>query len=188
MSDWIEEVKCACGCGQAPGISKRNDTINRYKKGVPREFVRGHSARLVDHTASFMQRVESQPSESCWKWHGQFDRNGYGNLTWKGKRTGAHRVSYEVHTGPIPEGMQIDHLCRNKTCVNPAHLEPVTQQENIRRAAAAKTHCRNGHEYSAVDVASKPGSARCRKCQSANNRDAYRRRTLAANEFGVTDE
>lgn len=71
--------------------------------------------------------------DGCWVWT-DAARAGYGFLLVNGKKQMAHRVSYELHVGPIPEGLQIDHLCRNKLCVNPTHLEPVTQRENILRS------------------------------------------------------
>lgn len=72
----------------------------------------------------------------CWLWIGTVDRWGYGQMKWQGRRPGSHRVAYELLVGPIPEGLTLDHLCRVPGCVNPAHLEPVTQAENNRRAAA----------------------------------------------------
>lgn len=82
---------------------------------------------------------QSQPSDTgCWIWKGVLQTNGYGSIHYQGKTRRAHRVSYEAHVGLIPPGMQIDHLCRVRACVNPQHLEPVTAAENQRRAAAAK--------------------------------------------------
>ena len=76
--------------------------------------------------------------DGCWVWLKATGPTGYG-VAWNGHRTmGAHRLSYEIHVGPIPDGLHIDHLCCNPTCVNPDHLEPVTQQENNRRAAAKR--------------------------------------------------
>lgn len=69
----------------------------------------------------------------CWEWCGEINRKGYGRLWVGGKRRFAHRAYYEAKYGPIPEGLQIDHLCRNRSCVNPDHLEPVTALENRRR-------------------------------------------------------
>lgn len=88
----------------------------------------------------------------------------------------AHRFAYSVLVGPIPKGLQIDHLCRNKACVNPAHLEAVTQRVNLLRAPtvvaanAAKTHCPAGHAYDAVVVWRGATSRRCRACHSRNDR------------------
>jgi len=84
------------------------------------------------------------PAESgCWIWQGQRKAN-YGMYS---GGLSAHRVAYELMRGPIPEGLELDHLCRTPPCVNPDHLEPVTRQENWRRYIVTVTHCRNGHEF-----------------------------------------
>jgi len=72
--------------------------------------------------------------DGCWTWTGSCAGSGYGHLCVDGKWRGTHRISYEVHVGPIPAGLVIDHLCRNTLCCNPYHLEAVTHQENMRRA------------------------------------------------------
>lgn len=83
----------------------------------------------------FWSKVEK--SSGCWAWTGHKNRNGYGwTLGPKGKGESAHRIAYELLVGPIPEGLQIDHLCRNRACVNPDHLEPVTQRVNWQRGNA----------------------------------------------------
>lgn len=109
-------------------------------------------------------------TDDCWLWTGAKQNRGYGNYRSKL----AHRVSYERYIGPIPNGLTIDHLCRNRLCVNPAHLEPVTQYENNMRGQTVvainkkKTHCSNGHELSGANVKvaiRKDGIRRvCRKC------------------------
>lgn len=92
-----------------------------------------------------MSKVD--PLTGCWVWHGAgvVGGNGYGHLRVGGVTRGAHRVSFEHHSGPIPCGMFIDHLCRNRACINPAHLEAVPHRENCRRGMGTK--------LSAVDVA-----------------------------------
>lgn len=83
----------------------------------------------------FYETIE-QGTNGCWLWTGVRDWHGYGQLTVGGKRTRAHRYIYEAVVGKIPDGLQIDHLCFNKACVNPKHLEAVTNRENISRARA----------------------------------------------------
>ena len=82
----------------------------------------------------------------CWEWTGALNSRGYGCVGIAGKGYLTHRVAYEALVAPIPQGLTIDHLCRNKVCCNPAHLEPVTLAENVRRAAVLITHCPRGHE------------------------------------------
>jgi hypothetical protein len=78
-------------------------------------------------------------SDGCWNWTGALSRNGYGRFgPQAGLTVGAHRFAYELLVGPIPEGLDLDHLCRNRRCVNPAHLEPVGRSENLARGATAR--------------------------------------------------
>lgn len=107
----------------------------------------------------------------CIIWTGAVTSAGYGSL-WRGKGTAlAHRVVYEEARGPIPAGMTLDHLCRNRRCVNPDHLEPVTNRENILRGTspsaihARKTHCPKGHPYDLANTRIRSNGARaCRTC------------------------
>ena len=125
---------------------------------------------------SLRERFESlyvpEPNTGCWLWTGSIKPAGYGQIEAGGRKTGtrrnalAHRLSYEMFVGPIPMGLDLDHLCRVRSCVNPAHLEPVTRSENCRRGNTGKnspirsrsiTHCARGHPrggantYTSVD-------------------------------------
>jgi hypothetical protein len=113
----------------------------------------------------------------CWIWQRAMNHDGYGQLSGGKKSEGtftsvkAHRWFYEHFVGPIPEGMTIDHLCCVRACVNPDHLEVVTHAENCRRAAARRTHCSHGHEYTAENTRiDSGGQRRCRTCASAHTR------------------
>jgi len=126
-----------------------------------------------------------QRTATCWLWIGATNQKGYGTF-WSGDvRTGAHRWSYEYHVGPIPVGLEIDHLCRVRHCVNPAHLRPVTPLENKRmirgrNSNMGKTHCLNGHEFDAENTYVRPGGGRhCKACQRERSRryEASRYRT-----------
>ena len=114
--------------------------------------------------------------ESCWEWVGEMGVFGYGYACIQGthKRVFAHRAMYELLRGPIPDGMDLDHLCRNRRCVNPEHLEPVTHRENCRRGNgwsgrnARKTHCKNGHALTPDNLVSKGrGRGTCSICAHA---------------------
>lgn len=122
----------------------------------------------------FWKRVERRP-DGCWQWNGGRSVNGYGACTDylapPTRTTYAHRLAWRILRGEIPDGLQIDHLCRNKLCVNPEHLEPVTQAENLRRRTV-KTACNHGHELTPENVyRTRTGTRSCRACR----RDAARR-------------
>lgn len=130
----------------------------------------------------------------CWRWQLAPDKDGYGRITvqidGKGKQRPAHRISYIAFRGEIAPGLEPDHTCRVRDCVNPWHLEPVTHAENIRRSPlvgihsgrhnAVKTHCPRGHEYNAENTRFRPGKGRdCRRCHSEHARASAERRRAA---------
>jgi len=113
----------------------------------------------------------------CWLWQGCRDSNGYGHLRTPiregGKYVKAHLAVYRHLVGPVPEGLELDHLCCNPPCVNPDHLEPVTHEENMRRGLwATKRHCPQGHPYDETNtyIASR-GDRQCRICMYTRNRN-----------------
>lgn len=115
-----------------------------------------------------------EPNTGCWLWMGAVGHKGYGSI-WdgsKGRFVRAHRVSYELHVGPIPEGLQIDHLCRVRCCINPNHLEPVTQSVNQIRGLngvlrTPTSHCPHGHPMTAENTGVSKGRFRyCRACKT----------------------
>jgi HNH endonuclease len=130
----------------------------------------------MDPLERFMRKV--QKSDGCWLWTASGNGHGYGQFRHNGTTRAAHRVAYELMIGPIPSGLHIDHLCRVRLCVNPAHLEAVTQRENNCRADAgkywaAKTHCPRGHEYSPGNTAVlRSGSRICKVCRRARSQAA----------------
>lgn len=112
----------------------------------------------------FWPKVEK--TADCWLWTGYVDRGGYGKFNrGDNQMVQSHRFSYEQTVGPVPDGLELDHLCRVKHCVNPAHLEPVTHDENMRRRAEAQTHCKWGHEFTTENTRiSRRGFRICRAC------------------------
>jgi hypothetical protein len=118
----------------------------------------------------------------CWIWRGARWSHGYGSFyAGPGRSQRVHRFAYELLVGPVPEGLVLDHLCRVKACVNPAHLEAVTQGENIRRLNVNyKTHCIHGHPLSGDNIRIEPsGKRRCWACRR-KWRAEYRARRRAA--------
>lgn len=131
--------------------------------------------------AATWSKVYVCPLTGCWLAAYALDRDGYVRARVHGRRGLLHRIFYTVLTGPIPDGLQIDHLCRTRCCVNPQHLEPVTGRVNLLRgntfqaANVAKTHCPQGHPYDATNtmlVGPKKSNRACRECY----RIAWRKR------------
>jgi hypothetical protein len=163
-----EAKLCECGCGEPAPIARIWQ--HGYATGQAKRFIQGHNARTVD-------LYDVDPETGCWVWRGSTPR-GYGSIKRDGIRYRAHRYIYEREIGPIPDGLQLDHLCRNRSCVNPEHLEVVSCRENLMRGQtlaaenAAKTHCKRGHPLSGENLYVEPkGTRACKQCR----RDAVRR-------------
>src|SRR3990167_1889686 len=120
--------------------------------------------------ARFWRKVRVREN-GCWEWTGSLKDNGYGQFN-NGRPRRAHRVAYEALIGPIPDGLECDHLCRNRDCTAPAHIELVTRKENVRRGCgmggelrASSTHCRQGHLLNDNNLYVAPDGERvCRSC------------------------
>lgn len=128
-------------------------------------------------------KARSITSGDCWLWTGHLDRYGYGQISVNNHREKAHRASFVAFMGAIPDGLVIDHLCRTRHCVNPAHLEPVAFAENIRRGVqheATKTHCPAGHLYDETNTYQSNGRRGCRACRQAARRRYEARKRGAA--------
>lgn len=154
----------------------------------------------------FWDKVEVRGPDECWPWLAGGKSEGYGRFQLNGRLGHSHRIAYELAVGPIPPGLDIDHTCHNdsdcpggkscphRACCNPAHLEPVTRGENIRRGNTGaherdKTHCPRGHAYAGENlrIVPKTGQRQCRACARESDRryKARQRNPLTASNKGV---
>jgi hypothetical protein len=135
------------------------------------------NAHRVDPLIRFRARANMTAGE-CWNWTPPLDSKGYARLWLQGRSQFAYRWAYEHFVGPVPDGLELDHLCRNRACVNPEHLEPVTCRENTLRSPVAlaalnarKTHCNHGHAFTPENTYSYRGYRHCRECRNRTNRE-----------------
>lgn len=126
----------------------------------------------VDAFPRFWSKVQIGTPDECWLWLAPKDKDGYARIRIKSKLIYVHRISYKLLVGPIPDGLTIDHLCRNRACVNPKHLESVTHRTNVLRGFnptainARKTHCIHGHEFTPANTYLKGTARYCRACHN----------------------
>jgi len=136
-------------------------------------------SRLPDR---FWDKVEPCPMSGCWNWSASTNKDGYGQFRWQGKIELAHRLAYRTLVSELSSKETCDHLCRNRSCVNPSHIDPVPHIENVRRGEAGKhfserTHCKNGHRLSGENLAvrSDRRGRGCRECMRKYSREHKRR-------------
>jgi hypothetical protein len=127
-----------------------------------------------------LERSTRLDENGCWVWTASLSHDGYGQFCFRRRMRRVHRVTYELFKGPIPDGLVIDHLCRNLRCVNPEHLEAVTHKENTARGLSApRKQCPHGHPYNEENtyIERSTGRRRCRTCMLASEakRNAKRR-------------
>jgi hypothetical protein len=121
---------CECGCGSPSPLAPQTCKRFGWEQGKPLRFIRGHNGRK--------KILWKETPSGCWEWLLCRDRLGYGWKWNNGKHTPAHRFVYESFCGKIPDGKELDHLCKNRSCVNPKHLEAVTHTVNVRRGGNTK--------------------------------------------------
>lgn len=133
------------------------------------------------------ERLEAgtvRQADGCRVWQRSTTTNGYGQIRIDGRLVKVHRVVYEMQVGPIPPGMQIDHLCRVRACCEPTHMEVVTNRENVLRGIgptarnAAKTHCLRGHPFSGNNLRIASSGRKCRTCERLRLTAAWRHRYM----------
>lgn len=117
----------------------------------------------------------------CWIWTGCFSKGGYGRIGVGGKLDYSHRLTFELLRGDIEENLCVDHLCKNRICCNPAHMEVVTRGENVKRGDTGKhnsikTHCPHGHKYTPKNTVIRKGNRECKTCVNYRNTKEYRTR------------
>ena len=179
-----------CSIEGCERLSTKRTWCNTHYQRWRRTGVTGGPGKKTDFER-FTEKYEVDPDTGCWNWTASTTPTGYGKIGIRGddKRWRikyAHRISYEFNVGPIPEGLTIDHLCRRRHCVNPAHLEPVTMAENIYRGEGvaarnmAKTHCLHGHPFDEENTAvrhrpGRPDSRVCKTCARLASRRSWAR-------------
>ena len=160
-------------------LNQVGHAFNTYDSTVLRRFTkRGWPTRPLkalpigspELTNKFLALVIPEPNSGCWFWLGYVNPSGYGQFN---RRYKAHRISYQTFVGEIPPTLELDHLCRVRSCVNPKHLEPVTHRENVMRGDApaavarihlSKTHCPLGHPLSGDNLRLRKNWRRCKEC------------------------
>lgn len=167
-----------CVVDRCPALTTRDDGLCHTHYEYCRRNSWTKKPYFRDDLGRFMANVRKDPG-GCWIWTGAVIPDGgprgagYGRFKWSGTTRLAHRASYELLVGQIPDGLQIDHLCFVRSCVNPEHLQPVTARENLLRSPTAstlnigKTHCIRGHEFTVANTYTSPqGKRDCRACRS----------------------
>lgn len=146
-------------------------------------IIKANALDIMNSTqlSNFVIKIKVDELTGCWLWQAQISREGYAKFQIGRKNSLAHRVAYEYWMGKIPKGLEIDHLCRNRICVNPDHLEAVTHLENMKRSHPNNqykntSHCIYGHPFSGENLYIQPnGERRCRMCRRRTSSEYLQR-------------
>lgn len=174
-------AKSTCSVQDCPRETKARGWCQRHydrwwKHGDPTKTL---TPMRIDGTVEYRFWSKVDKSETCWLWTAGRNLQGYGRFTELYGTRLAHRISWEMLVGPIPEWLELDHLCRTPACVRPSHLEPVTSRVNVLRGEgipaknAQKTHCKHNHKFTPENTYNPPGqpnSRMCRECARARSR------------------
>ena len=157
-----------------PGCGHKRHTQGYCPVHYYRWLTYGDPEQLLRRELPLVERFWTyvvKTAGDCWEWSGGHTGDGYSCFSVSREEAyPAHRFAYELVVGPVPEGLELDHLCRNPGCVNPAHLEPVTHDENMKRAdnangtRSAATHCPKGHPYDRENTIHRNGRRHCKAC------------------------
>jgi hypothetical protein len=144
-------------------------------KGTSHDNIESWRYRDMSFEERF-SRWDVDEDSGCWVWRGCTNPDGYGLITFEGRQTTVHRVSYILHVGDIPPGKELDHICKNRRCLNPAHLEAVVHRENVMRGGSAirSEFCKKGHRFDGYDK--KRNRQYCKTCKNEVARRLYARR------------
>jgi hypothetical protein len=171
----------------------RSGSDNPYTKVLSEDYLVNADGQEVKRTKAqprrsaiwrFFEKIEISTTRfykgtPCWDWIGT-KTNGYGQFRSDGRRgakkSSPHQYAYEAFIGPMPEGMEPDHLCRNRGCGNPLHLEAVTHAENIRRRSETMTQCKAGHEFNEENTQYIGAKRKCRLCNRRRVQEFYERK------------
>lgn len=153
---------------EATHLSRHSVRVILLAAGVMRNRSNRRNMSELDR---FFEKTDKRSDAECWTWTASKDAHGYGKFWLSGKKITAQRASFIMFCGPIPENHQVDHLCFNPSCVNPAHLRSVTKSENLSTRRLSKKHCKNGHSLDASNVIyERGGIRRCKICREANRK------------------
>lgn len=143
-----------------------------YRLGDPLATAPLHDPAVI--AERFWRQVDTTGgSHACWPWLGHQNGHGYGRFSVASKQPVAHRYAYEAVVGEVPPGMVLDHICKTRHCVNPSHLEAVTQDENLARGSRGRyrQECQRGHTYTEESTGHDHGRRYCRICANARRRE-----------------